>query len=99
MWTAGFPEPLTFSLRVARLLRARLGDFDVVHDNQTLGYGLLGVERAGLPLVTTIHHPITFDRRVDLAAAAVLAPPADPAPLVRLPAHAGPGRPPRSAPC
>ena len=69
MWTAGFPEPRTFSLRAARLLRHRLDDFDVVHDNQTLGYGLLDVERAGLPVVTTIHHPITFDRRVDLAAA------------------------------
>ncbi len=69
MWTAGFPEPRTFSLRAARLLRGRLSDFDVVHDNQTLGYGSLAIERAGLPLVTTIHHPITFDRRVDLAAA------------------------------
>jgi glycosyltransferase involved in cell wall biosynthesis len=44
-------------------------EFDVVHDNQTLGYGILDVERAGLPVVTTIHHPISFDRRVDLAAA------------------------------
>ncbi|HSE69381.1 MAG TPA: glycosyltransferase family 4 protein [Nocardioidaceae bacterium] len=69
MWTAGFPEPMTFSLRAARLLRRRLLDFDVVHDNQTLGYGMLGIARAGLPLVTTIHHPITFDRRVDLASA------------------------------
>ena len=69
MMTAGFPEPRTFSLRAARLLRERLDEFDVVHDNQTLGYGLLDVERAGLPVVTTIHHPITFDRRVDLAAA------------------------------
>ncbi len=66
MWTAGFPEPRTFSLRAARLLRRRLAEFDVVHDNQTLGYGLLDVERAGLPVVTTIHHPITVDRRVDL---------------------------------
>jgi glycosyltransferase involved in cell wall biosynthesis len=69
MWTAGFPEPRTFSLRAARLLRERLGDFDVVHDNQTLGPGMLDIQRAGLPLVATIHHPITFDRRVDLAAA------------------------------
>jgi len=69
MWTAGFPEPRTFSLRAARLLRERLADFDVVHDNQTLGYGVLDIARAGLPLVTTIHHPITFDRRVDLATA------------------------------
>jgi len=69
MWTAGFPEPLTFSLRAARLLRERVGDFDVVHDNQSLGLGLLGLPAAGLPVVATIHHPITFDRRVDLAAA------------------------------
>ena len=69
MWTAGFPEPRTFSHRAARVLRERLDDFDVVHDNQTLGYGMLDIERAGLPLLTTIHHPITFDRRVDLAAA------------------------------
>jgi glycosyltransferase involved in cell wall biosynthesis len=72
MWTAGFPEPRTFSLRAARLLAGRLHDFDVLHDNQTLGYGVLELERAGLPLVTTIHHPITFDRRVDLAAAPTL---------------------------
>ena len=69
MWTAGFPEPRTFSLRVARLLKDRLDDFDVVHDNQTLGSGMLALQRTGVPLVTTIHHPITFDRRVDLAAA------------------------------
>jgi glycosyltransferase involved in cell wall biosynthesis len=70
MWSAGFPEPRTFSARVVRLLRERAGDFDVVHDNQTLGSALLGVETAvGAPLVTTIHHPITIDRRIDLAAA------------------------------
>ncbi|GHH84471.1 glycosyl transferase family 1 [Streptomyces sulfonofaciens] len=67
MKTGGFPEPLTFSLRAGRHLRARRGDFDVVHDNQTLGYGLLG--DLGAPLVTTIHHPITVDRRLELDAA------------------------------
>lgn len=69
MWTGGFPEPLTFSLRVARLLWARAGDFDVVHDNQSLGYGLLTLRSAGLPVLSTVHHPITSDRRLDLAAA------------------------------
>lgn len=69
MWTAGFPEPLTFSLRAAKLLRARAGEFDVVHDNQCLGYGLLRIADAGLPLVATIHHPITRDRELDLAQA------------------------------
>ncbi|MFJ9905172.1 glycosyltransferase family 4 protein [Streptomyces sp. NPDC101152] len=67
MWTGGFPEPLTFSLRARRHLRARRGEFDVVHDNQTLGYGLLG--DLGAPLVTTVHHPITVDRQLELDAA------------------------------
>ncbi|MEV1018901.1 glycosyltransferase family 4 protein [Streptomyces sp. NPDC050264] len=71
MWTGGFPEPLTFSLRAGRHLRARRGEFDVVHDNQTLGYGLLGGPASlGAPLVTTIHHPITVDRQLELDAAA-----------------------------
>jgi glycosyltransferase involved in cell wall biosynthesis len=69
MCTAGFPEPKTFGTRVARLLRDRVGDFDVVHDNQVLAHGMLDLERLGLPVVTTIHHPITVDRRLDLAAA------------------------------
>ena len=70
MCTAAFPEPLTFSLRAARVLRARRGPRpDVVHDNQTLGYGLLALQRAGLPVVATCHHPITVDRTHDLAAA------------------------------
>jgi glycosyltransferase involved in cell wall biosynthesis len=66
MCTAAFPEPLTFSLRVARMLRARSFEFDVVHDNQSFGYGLLDVARR-IPLVASIHHPITIDRRLDLA--------------------------------
>ncbi|HEX3297304.1 MAG TPA: glycosyltransferase family 4 protein [Nocardioides sp.] len=70
MWTAGFPEPRTFSRRVLPVLRERAGDFDVVHDNQTLGSALLEVESAtGLPLVASIHHPISIDRRIDLAQA------------------------------
>ena len=70
MITAGFPEPLTFSLRAWAHLRERLAEFDVVHDNQCLGYGLLGLRRTGIPVVATIHHPITVDRRLELAAAA-----------------------------
>jgi MMP alpha-(1->4)-mannosyltransferase len=67
MWGGAFPEPLTFSIRALRALAARAGEFDVVHDNQGLGYGMLGVRRLGLPLVTSIHHPISVDRRIDLA--------------------------------
>ena len=69
MWTAGFPEPLTFSLRALRHLSGRRGEFDVVHDNQCLGYGLLGMPRLGFPTMATIHHPIQVDRDLELAAA------------------------------
>jgi glycosyltransferase involved in cell wall biosynthesis len=69
MWTAAFPEPLTFSIRALRALRQRRADFDIVHDNQVLAYGLLGMPKLGLPLVTSIHHPISVDRRIDLAQA------------------------------
>jgi glycosyltransferase involved in cell wall biosynthesis len=69
MCVAGFPEPKTFGKRIGRVLADRVGDFDVVHDNQVLAHGILDVEALGLPVVTTIHHPITVDRRLDLAAA------------------------------
>jgi glycosyltransferase involved in cell wall biosynthesis len=69
MWSSGFPEPRTFSLRAARVLAGRTGEFDVVHDNQCLGPGLLRIARSGLPVVATVHHPITRDRVLDLAAA------------------------------
>lgn len=68
MCSAGFPEPLTFSLRAASALRARGAEFDVVHDNQSLGYGLLDIARR-MPLLATIHHPIDVDRRIELDAA------------------------------
>ena len=68
MWTAGFPEPRTFSMRAARLLSARRDEFDVVHDNQCLGAALLDIAEY-LPVVATVHHPITRDRDLDLAAA------------------------------
>ncbi len=65
--TAAFPEPLTFSLRVRRLLAAQARSFDVVHDNQCLGWGLLGLHRTGLPLVASVHHAVVIDRDLELA--------------------------------
>jgi glycosyltransferase involved in cell wall biosynthesis len=62
-----FPEPLAFSMRAWDHLRHRKDDFDIVHDNQTLGYGLLLIERMGLPVLATIHHPITVDRRLEMS--------------------------------
>lgn len=57
MRRGGFPEPLTFSLRVRRYLATRR--FDIVHDNQGLGYGLLGLRT---PVIATVHHPVVVDR-------------------------------------
>jgi len=61
-----FPEPFAFSARAfhetARRLRAG-ARFDLVHDVQCLGWGLLGIRALGLPVVATIHHPLTVDRR------------------------------------
>jgi glycosyltransferase involved in cell wall biosynthesis len=68
MCGAGFPEPYTFSLRAQRLLAGRRNDFDLVHDNQCLGRGLLTMmNRDGWPVLATLHHPITVDRDLDLA--------------------------------
>ncbi len=77
MRTGQFSEPLAFSLRLPRAFRAATAagaaPYDIVHDNQSLGYGLLRLRSAlrpsGIPLVTTVHHPITVDRRLELAAA------------------------------
>src|SRR3712207_9197387 len=67
--TAGFPEPLTFSLRAARLLLPQAPRYDLVHDNQCLGSGLLQLTRAGVPTVATVHHPVAIDRDLEVAAA------------------------------
>ena len=68
MCTAGFGEPLAFSpAGPASCWPQRRGDFDVVHDNQCLGTGMLGMVDDGWPLLTTLHHPITVDRQLALS--------------------------------
>lgn len=67
MCTSGFGEPRTFSWRLSRHLREHLDEFDILHDNQTLGPGVLDLARRGLPVLTTVHHPISADRRLELA--------------------------------
>ena len=62
---ATFAEPLAFSLRAYKELSQRLDEFDIVHDNQCLGTGIVKIHRAGLPVLETIHHPITVDRRLE----------------------------------
>ena len=60
-----FPEPFTFSLRALALLTGllRRRHFDVLHDVQSLGFGNLAMMAFGVPMVTTVHHPLTIDRR------------------------------------
>ncbi len=72
MLSAGFGEPRTFSRRVRAVLQRRPGAFDIVHDNQCLGSGMLGILKDGWPLLTTLHHPITVDRQLALAHATSL---------------------------
>lgn len=61
--TMGFPEPFTFGLRAYQFLRNKFQDYDVVHDNQCLSYGLLAIQKF-VPTLATIHHPITVDRQL-----------------------------------
>ncbi|MCU1360723.1 MAG: putative glycosyltransferase [Ilumatobacteraceae bacterium] len=62
-----FAEPLAFSIRARDALKKRQRDFDLVHDNQCLGYGILQIEKM-IPTVVTLHHPITRDRALEMAA-------------------------------
>ena len=92
MCTAGFPEPKTFSSRIARLMKERAGDFDIAHDNQVLGTGDHG---AGVlrPAGRRDHPPPDHDGPQDRPAdRAHPAQAADAAPVVRLPADADQGR-------
>lgn len=63
-WGGQFPEMTSFSWRAFARLGPLLGRhrFDVVHDNQSLGWGLLAIQALGLPTLATVHHPLTIDR-------------------------------------
>ena len=67
--TGGFAEPYTFGRRAVKYMRQHGRDYDLIHDNQSLSYGMLELQSMGLPLVTTVHHPITSDLRIALQAA------------------------------
>ena len=69
MCLGGFPEPMTFGMRVHQYFRTAKPAYDIVHDNQCLAYGIAGLSRIGYPNVATIHHPITVDRDAELDAA------------------------------
>lgn len=65
--SGGFPEPRTFGRRLARYMAAHGRSFDIVHDNQSLCFGLLKIMAMDIPVVSTIHHPITRDLTTALA--------------------------------
>ena len=66
--TMGFTEPFTFGLRAARWMERHKKCYDVVHDNQSLSYGIWSIKKK-LPTLATIHHPITVDRQIAVKSA------------------------------
>jgi glycosyltransferase involved in cell wall biosynthesis len=69
--TMGFPEPFTFGIRAYRFMRNNFDRFDVVHDNQSLSYGLWAIDKF-IPTTATIHHPITVDRQIAVHSVSVV---------------------------
>jgi glycosyltransferase involved in cell wall biosynthesis len=69
--TMGFSEPLTFGMRANKYLKQHLRKYDIVHDNQSLSYGIWSIKRR-IPTVATIHHPITVDRKLEVNAETIL---------------------------
>ncbi|HIE17567.1 MAG TPA: glycosyltransferase family 1 protein [Dehalococcoidia bacterium] len=69
-----FSEPIAFGMRAYNLLHnsGRNARYDIIHDNQTLAYGILKIQELGFPVVETIHHPMTVDRELAIKAATSL---------------------------
>jgi len=65
--SGGFPEPYTFGRRIVQYFAEKGSTYDLVHDNQSLCYGLLDLQRMGIPVVVTVHHPITKDLELALS--------------------------------
>ncbi len=69
MSVGAFPDPKGFGWRLRRYLDELRHDFDLVHDNQSLNWTLARLAREGVPILSSIHHPISVDRRLALEAA------------------------------
>lgn len=67
--SGAFGEPYCFGRRLVKYFNQHTPHYDIVHDNQSLGYGLLELQKRGVNVVATVHHPITRDRDLALAAA------------------------------
>jgi MMP alpha-(1->4)-mannosyltransferase len=63
-----FAEPFAFSFRAYAKLKelCKQRRFDIIHDNQGLGYGLLLMKGLKIPVIATIHHPLPIDSQADL---------------------------------
>jgi len=70
--TGSFPEPYTFGERVYTYLKKHKNEYDIVHDNQCLAYGIGRLAQKVMPTLVTIHHPITVDRQEDYKVAKTL---------------------------
>ncbi len=66
--TGGFSEPYCFGRRASKYLKKNGHQYDLIHDNQCMSYGMLKIQKH-LPLVTTLHHPITSDLKIAIDAA------------------------------
>ena len=69
--TMGFSEPLTFGMRAYKYLKNRFHKYDIIHDNQSLSYGLWAIKKK-IPTIATIHHPITVDLNIAVKSEPVL---------------------------
>lgn len=67
--SGAFGEPYSFGRRLRAYFKKHKPQYDIVHDNQSLCYGLLDLQKRGVNVVATVHHPITQDRDLALAAA------------------------------
>lgn len=67
MAAGGFPEPRSFGWRFEKALKGRRGEFDLIHDNQSLSWSIARLMNEGWPVVGSIHHPITVDRELAIA--------------------------------
>jgi glycosyltransferase involved in cell wall biosynthesis len=67
--SGSFGEPYSFGRRVVCYFKKYKPQYDIIHDNQSLCYGLLQLQAQGENVIATVHHPITRDRELAIAAA------------------------------
>lgn len=67
--SGAFGEPYCFGRRLVAYFKKHNPQYDIVHDNQSLCYGVLDLQKRGVNVIATVHHPITQDRDLALAAA------------------------------